>query len=150
MKSSNPSKPEADPECSPRERNRAKTASALRLALKELVGAKRGISISAVAAASGVTPSLVHNKYPDIAEAIRREKGKTTRAQRDEKRDQLAEAQTALRTLRGDKKQLQKEVKKLASINESLRRRLAEAQAIANSRNVVALQPGSGRNTPRP
>ena len=123
-----------------RERSRTKTADTLKLALKELIAADKDISISAVAKLAGVTPALVHNKYPDIAEKIRNQLGKSTRAQRDEKHFQLNEAQTTIKTLRDEKKALLAEVVKLASINESLRRQLKEALAIANSKNVVPLR----------
>jgi AcrR family transcriptional regulator len=134
---------EAEPKTKPRERSRAKTASALRFALKSLGGANKKVSISAVAAAVGVTPALIHNKYPDIAAEIRRVTEKGARLQRDDVREKLADAQATIRTLRSETKQLGQELRRLASLNEALRRQLAEAQAVANAKNVVALRPPS-------
>lgn len=120
-----------------RPRGRSQTAAALKAALAQLTGSNQRISISAVASAVGVTPALIHNKYADIAEAIRQQAGKGTRAQRNETRDQLDEAQGCIRVLRQEKKELEADVRRLASINESLRRQLVEAQAIAIAKNVV-------------
>ncbi len=122
-----------------RSRDRSQTAAALKAAFVQLKDSHQRVSISAVASAVSVTPALIHNKYPDIAEAIRQHTGKATRTKRNETRSKLAEAQDCIRGLRNDKKDLEADVRKLASINESLRRQLLDAQAIANAKNVVVM-----------
>lgn len=122
-----------------RKRNRTDTAADLKRSLAHLVDSKQRVSIAAVAKAAGVTPALIHNKYPDIAEAIRKHLGKTIRGQRDDKHDQLIEAKTTIKELRSEKNQLLAEVTKLASINEALRRELAEVSAVAKAKNILSL-----------
>lgn len=133
------SKSQKNQEAIERPRSRSQTAAALKAALAQLTSSNQRISISAVASAVGVTPALIHNKYADIAETIRQQAGKGTRAQRDETRGQLTEAQDCIRGLRQEKKELEADVQRLASINESLRRQLVDAQAIAVAKNVFPL-----------
>ncbi|WP_436296867.1 TetR family transcriptional regulator [Variovorax sp. LjRoot175] len=108
--------------------------------MRRVVAADKRVSIAAVAKEAGVSPALIHNKYPDIAEEIRKQSGKASRDQRDTKHRQLVEARDAIRDLRKQNDELLDENRKLASVNESLRRRLAEALAVANAKNVVPLK----------
>ncbi|WP_240531332.1 TetR family transcriptional regulator [Variovorax boronicumulans] len=83
------------------------------------------MSIAAVAAEAGVTPALIHNTYPDIAEAIRTEAGRSTRRQLDAKAAELAKVGASLRELRRQLHEANADIAKLASINESLRQEAA-------------------------
>lgn len=47
------------------------------------------VSIAAVAREAGVSPALIHNHYPKIAEAIRDAQGLSSRATRDSKHQEL-------------------------------------------------------------
>jgi len=122
-----------------RARSRSATEASLKSAISSIVQAKDRLSITAVAAAAGVTPGLIHNKYPDIAESIRKRIGKGTRAQRDAKHEALMKAEDENKVLRADKDKLLKEVRVLASLNEALRRQLEEVSAVARSKNVTPL-----------
>ncbi|KWT70893.1 MULTISPECIES: hypothetical protein [unclassified Variovorax] len=62
----------------------------LRRAILKLKNRGQSISITAVAREAGVTPALLHNTYPDIAKEIGSLLGKSSRAQRDAARDDLA------------------------------------------------------------
>lgn len=97
----------------------------LRLALYRIERgrAKTGehkITISAVAREAGVSPALIHNHYPGIAETIRELQGRSSRAQRDVKRDDLHAEQEKNRTLRKEMQELRAKIASLASINEVL------------------------------
>jgi len=105
-------------------RDREKTTFALKLALNRLQKRGAKISIAAVAFEAGVTPALLHNRYPDFTEQIRKVIGKTTRTQRDTKHDLLIEEKVKNRQLRLQINDLMKEITDLASINESLRAEL--------------------------
>ena len=78
------------------------------------------ISISAVANEAGVTPALIHNHYPDIAETIREHGARSSRVQRDAKHGELKAAREKNRFLRDEIDTLRAQVAKLASINEIL------------------------------
>lgn len=78
------------------------------------------VNISTVAIEAGVTPALIHNHYPDVAEAIREEQGRSSRVQRDAKHGELQAARDRNRTLREEIDSLRAHVAKLASINEVL------------------------------
>lgn len=102
-------------------------------------------TIAAVAREVGVTPGLIHNRYPDVASTIRSLAGK-------QKRDEIAGLTAALQEerkkcsqLRVENGELFADVRALASVNEGLRRQLAIEQA-KSAANVVALPP---RTPPR-
>lgn len=78
------------------------------------------INISRVASEAGVTPSLIHNHYPDIAETIREAQARSSRVQRDAKHGELRAAKDKNRALREEISALRAQVSKLASINEVL------------------------------
>lgn len=78
------------------------------------------LSISSVAREAGVSASLIHNHYPDIAEAIRLAQGRGSRAQRDAKRLELKTERDKTRDLRQETASLRSDVSRLASINEVL------------------------------
>lgn len=78
------------------------------------------LSISAVAREAGVSPSLIHNHYPAIAEDIRGKQGASSRQKLDAKRDDLSQERERSRILREELKELKRQVSRLASINEML------------------------------
>ena len=95
-------------------------------------------TIAAVAREVGVTPGLIHNRYPDVAATIRNLAGK-------HKRDEIAALTAALEEERGKCSKLRAEngdlfteLRALASVNEALRRQLAIEQA-RSAGNVVTL-----------
>lgn len=115
-----------------RKRDRATTTSDLKAALCDLQQNFAKVSIGAVARKVGVTPALIHNKYPDIAEQIRRTTGKSAKTQCYEKHQLLVAERARNRALRTERDALLREVRDLASENESLRREYAIQQAIAD------------------
>lgn len=78
------------------------------------------LNISTVASEAGVTPALIHNHYPDIAETIREAQGRSSRAQRDAKHGELRAERERNRLLREELSALRLQVATLASINEIL------------------------------
>jgi AcrR family transcriptional regulator len=114
-----------------RKRNRDATERLLKAALEKLKQTVIKVTIVGVAKEAGVTPALIHNKYPEIAEQIRRTTGKSTRDQLQAKNRLLIREQARNRDLRTERDALLQEVRDLASENESLRRELTIQQAIA-------------------
>ena len=51
--------------------NRKQTIDGIEQAIEQLQASQGKLSISAVAKMAGVTPALIHNTYPDLAEKIR-------------------------------------------------------------------------------
>lgn len=78
------------------------------------------ITIAAVAREAGISTALIHNYYPRIAEAIREAQGRSSRAQRDTKHQDLCKALDRNRALRQEIEVLRTNVADLASINEVL------------------------------
>ena len=76
------------------------------------------VTIAAVAREAGVSTALIHNHYPIIAEAIRDAQGRSSRAQRDVKHQDLRAEREKNRALRQEIEELRAKVASLASINE--------------------------------
>jgi AcrR family transcriptional regulator len=114
-----------------RKRDRDRTARDLKAGLLHLLQSMEKVSIGAVARKAGVTPALIHNKYPDVAEEIRRATGRSTRAQYYEKHQLLVAERGRNRELRAERDALLQEVRDLASENEALRREFVIQRAMA-------------------
>ncbi|MFM5878525.1 TetR family transcriptional regulator [Aeromonas sanarellii] len=82
-------------------------------------GAKK-VTIAAVAREAGVSAALIHNHYPNIAEAIREVQGRSSRTQRDLKHQELRVERERGRALRLEIEALRTKVASLASLNEVL------------------------------
>lgn len=98
------------------------------------------MNISCVAKEAGVTPAAIHNTYPDIAEKIRSLAGKSTRAQRNEKHDELQQEKKSNRNLRDDLAVMATNLTRIASENARLLSENAELKAIVLSENVILLK----------
>jgi hypothetical protein len=99
------------------------------------------LSISAVAREAGVTPALIHNHYPAIAEAIRTKLGASSREQRDAKHLELKKAQEANKTLLEEVGASRHRISKLASINETLLLENQALRAVADGGTVSRFRP---------
>ncbi|WP_233874466.1 TetR family transcriptional regulator [Paraburkholderia adhaesiva] len=78
------------------------------------------LSVSAVAREAGVTPALIHNHYPSIAEEIRVKLGASSRERRNAALDVLKQEREKSSKLRKELAQAMRQIAKLASINETL------------------------------
>lgn len=116
----------------PRRRSRAKTREELQLAMLRVKNKGLKLSISAVATEAGVSAGLIHNTYPDIAEEIRGQVGRSTRQQRDAKAAEVKEVRGRLKNLRTERDAALADVARLASINETLRQEIAMQRAAAS------------------
>jgi AcrR family transcriptional regulator len=101
-------------------------------------GEKR-VTIAAVAREAGVSAALIHNHYPNIAEAIREVQGRSSRAQRDAKHQDLRTEREKNQILRRQVEELRSKVARLASINEVLMTENKVLKAKRDSPNVVDL-----------
>lgn len=122
-------------------RSRRQTEKRLKDAIDQIQEWGTKVSISAVAKAADVTPALIHNTYPDIAERIRGVIGKSTRLQRDEKHEALVKERERNRELRAEVERLRLEAAKLASINLMLLSKLAVYEETPNGRVVSFAAP---------
>jgi AcrR family transcriptional regulator len=97
------------------------------------------VSIAAVAREAGVSTALIHNHYPRIAEAIREVQGRSSRAMRDVKQQDLIVEREKSASYRQEIEELRTKVAHLASVNEVLldENRVLKAKLI--DRNVVDL-----------
>lgn len=98
------------------------------------------ISIASVAREAGVSPALIHNHYPHVADAIRLEQVRQGRDRRKRRQDVRMQEREKSRALRGELADLRAKVARLASINEVLRFE-NEALRARTSDNVVSLSP---------
>lgn len=116
----------------------------LQLALHRIVlgrakSAAKKISIAAVAREAGVSAALIHNHYPDIAEAIRNAQGRSSRNQRDVKQKDLLYEQEKTRKLRKEISELRIKVASLASLNETLLNENSILKAKREDPNIINL-----------
>lgn len=91
------------------------------------------VTIAAVAREAGVSTALIHNHYPNIAEAIREAQGRSSRIQRDLKEQDLSTEREKNRVLRQEITELRNKVACLASINEVL---IAENYVLKEKHNA--------------
>lgn len=98
------------------------------------------VSIASVAREAGVSPGLIHNHYPQVADAIRLEQARHGRDRRKRRQDEVKKGREKARALRGDVTDLRAKVARLASINEVLQ---FENESLRQRRggNVVSLPP---------
>ncbi|MCF5715580.1 TetR family transcriptional regulator [Pseudomonas tremae] len=97
------------------------------------------VSITAVAREAGVTPALIHNHYPKFAEVIREAEGRSSRATRDVKHQDLTAERKKSRAYRKEIDDLRTKVASLASINELLLDENRVLKAKMNDGKVVDL-----------
>ena len=103
-----------------RKRDREATAEAIEKALLRLQNRKQEISITAVANEVGVSPGLIHNTYPRIAEKIRKATGRSKKQKADAMAVELKNAKATIQTLRAELKSAVADLTKLASVNARL------------------------------
>ncbi|RQS03076.1 TetR family transcriptional regulator [Burkholderia sp. Bp9002] len=106
-----------------------------------------GLSIQAVAAEVGVSASLIHNYYSDVADLINR---KTSRqSARLEKNESALEAERRKNDeLKGELADCRDRLTKLTTINEVLIAERDELKAKLQSRNIVDM-PSKKRSPPK-
>lgn len=97
------------------------------------------VTIAAVAREAGVSTALIHNHYPRIAETIREAQGRSSRAMRDVKQQDLIAERKKSAAYRQEIEELRAKVANLASINEVLMDDNRVLKAKMNDPNVVEL-----------
>lgn len=97
------------------------------------------VTIAAVAREAGVSTALIHNHYPNVAEAVREAQGRSSRAQRDVKHQDLIAEREKNKLLRQELEELRLKTADLASINEVLMAELRALKARSGDLKIVAL-----------
>ena len=120
--------------------NRKQTIDGIEQAIEQLQASQGKLSISAVANMAGVTPALIHNTYPDLAEKIRGLVGKATRTQRDAKHSALVREREINRALRQELVETRATIAKLASVNQTLLNEIAVLKGVATGKVVAILR----------
>ena len=120
--------------------NRKQTIDGIEQAIEQLQASQGKLSISAVAKRAGVTPALIHNTYPDLAEKIRGLVGKATRTQRDAKHSALVREREINRALRQELVETRATIAKLASVNQTLLNEIAVLKGVATGKVVAILR----------
>ena len=97
----------------------------LRLAIYRIEGGRAHtketkLTIAAVARETGVSTALIHNHYPTIAETIRQKQGRSSRAMRDVKHQDLIVERLKSADYRQEIEALRAKLASIASINEVL------------------------------
>lgn len=117
-----------------RARSRKQTEITLREALARLQSEGGHPSISALAREVGVSPALIHNRYPDVAEALRASQDPLRKS--ESLRSVLEAERLTNQDLRTEIDELRRQVRALASVNEALRREAVVESAIAGGKVV--------------
>ena len=97
------------------------------------------MTIAAVAREAGVSTALIHNHYPAVAEAIREIQGRSSRAMRDIKHQDLIAERLKSSDYRQEIEVLRAKLASIASINEVLLDENLTLKAKLKGLNVVAL-----------
>lgn len=97
------------------------------------------VTIAAVAREAGVSTALIHNHYPQIAEAIREIQGRSSRAIRDVKHQDLIVERRKSVAYRQEIEELRAKVASLASINEVILEESRVLKSKLNDRKIVDL-----------
>lgn len=97
------------------------------------------VTIAAVAREAGVSTALIHNHYPAVAEAIREIQGRSSRAMRDVKHQDLVTERQKSAGYRQEIEELRAKLASIASINEVLLDANQALKAKLKERNVVQL-----------
>jgi hypothetical protein len=95
-------------------------------------------TIAALAGEVGVTPALIHNRYADIANEVRRLSGREPGASEESLKLALKREQEMARDLRAENLDLRQQLQAMASVNESLRQELRILHTTGNAK-VVSL-----------
>ena len=95
------------------------------------------VTIAAVAREAGVSTTLIHNHYPKIAEAIREAQGRSSRAKREAKHQELTSERRKSADYRQEIEELRAKVFKLASINEVLLEEIRALKAVMADSKVA-------------
>jgi predicted RNase H-like nuclease (RuvC/YqgF family) len=104
------------------------------------------LSIAAIAREVGVTAPLIHNTYPLVANEINLKNNRSARQKNHVKTVALNEADERIRALTDKLKESEKNNKKLASINETLRDEIASLRAQLKGK-VSVIHSASGAST---
>lgn len=104
------------------------------------------VSIAAVAREAGVSTALIHNHYPAVAEAIREIQGRSSRAVRDVKHQDLIAERQKSAAYRQQVEELKAKLASIASINEVLLEANHTLKAKLRERNVVELAASNKRS----
>ncbi|MFJ3523571.1 TetR family transcriptional regulator [Pseudomonas sp. NPDC090203] len=99
------------------------------------------VTIASVAREAGVSTALIHNHYPLIAEAIREIQGRSSRAVRDVKHQDLVAERHKSTTYRQENEELRTKVANIASINEVLLDENRTLKAKQSDRKIVDFTP---------
>ena len=110
--------------------------AALMTALQAMQSDEQKISISAVARKAGVTPALIHNTYPEVAEQIRKLTGREPAAIRSKEVETLLALQSTNKRLQQENIQLNADVARLASIMQTLNDEIARLRAVGTGKVV--------------
>ncbi|MGU9849544.1 TetR family transcriptional regulator [Pseudomonas koreensis] len=97
------------------------------------------LTIAAVAREAGVSTALIHNHYPAIAETIREKQGRSSRAMRDVKHQDLSAERQKSAGYRQEIDELKAKLASIASINEVLLEENRVLKAKLKDRSVVEL-----------
>lgn len=103
------------------------------------------VTIAAVAREAGVSTALIHNHYPAVAEAIRDIQGRSSRAMRDVKHQDLIAERKKSADYRQEIEELRAKLASIASINEVLLDENQSLKAKLRERNVVELASSNSR-----
>jgi chromosome segregation ATPase len=116
----------------------------------KIAAKERRISISAVAVEAGLSPTTIHNRYPDIADRIRGLMAESNRGESGKKVSTELPPKGVIRELRLQLTEREKEIRRLGSINLRMMSDLNTAQAeIDRLRSATSVLPLKNVNLKR-
>ncbi|MCB1865041.1 MAG: hypothetical protein KDG50_06395 [Chromatiales bacterium] len=95
------------------------------------------LTFANVAREAEVSTATIHNRYPEVAEKIRAAQGRTSRALRDQKNEQLRVARATIVRLRKELRDSNNDAASLASINRTLELEIRRLRAVMTGGGVA-------------
>ncbi|MDF3883056.1 hypothetical protein [Cupriavidus basilensis] len=98
------------------------------------------VTVAAVARDVNISPALIHNRYPEIAQEIRNLSGKSEKNKSENQLEQYRQLEVRLAEIKAERDELRRDVAKLASLNLALKLENESVRAAMASSNVTYIR----------
>lgn len=113
---------------------------ALRQSVRKLKSNGVTVTVAAVARDVNISPALIHNRYPEIAQEIRNLSGKSEKNKSENQLEQYRQLEVRLAEIKAERDELRRDVAKLASLNLALKLENESVRAAMASSNVTYIR----------
>lgn len=112
----------------------------LKNSVRKLKGSGVMVTVAAVARDVNISPTLIHIRYPEIADEIRELSGKPEKRKSESHLEKYRELEERLAETKAERDELKRDVGKLASLNLALKLENESLRAAMASGNVTYIR----------